>query len=226
MIQLTSLRMFAVDTSKTVERPGLIGLLQLCSSIDGLLLAWNKDLKKHDRSPLYWAVPSVAESPADDPVLGRVFPLAFHFPSLKIAQLLLLYWSMLILLYCTIQDIQERFTKHVTGGSTTQHSFGLQGGDRSEVYSGPSCPSKELITHLANNIVQSLEYCYRTKNGTLGHQITIFPLWVARSFYESQSDRSRELAWCSALGNTTAPDARFDLCMMRCVGQYPSEGTR
>jgi hypothetical protein len=209
---MEALDSLAESTNKSAERPVLILLLRLCLSLNRQLLAWNERLENQGHSQLYWAVPSCAHSPADDPVLGRVFPLAFHFPSLLVAQLLLLYWAMLILLYRTIQDIQKWLQRQVTSGTETHHSFGLQDSDSREEYPDDgSCPSNDGIALLAGNISQSIEYCYRTANGTHGPQLTIFPLWVAQCFYRSQADRGRELAWCSQLGSTTAPDSRFDL---------------
>jgi hypothetical protein len=216
MIQLPSIMeaLDKLDRNKIAERSILIRLLQLCTSLNEQLFTWGEKLKT-EVDHLYWTVPSVADNPADDPVLGRIFPLAFQFPSLTIAQLLLLYWSALILLYSTIQDIQKMLRRQVASGTATQHGFCLQVRDRSKICPDLSCPSSDQIALLANNICQSLEYCYHSKNGTFGPQSTIFPLWVARSFYKSQSDRGQELAWCSELGNMTAPDSRFDLYVMK-----------
>ncbi|KIN00042.1 hypothetical protein OIDMADRAFT_181273 [Oidiodendron maius Zn] len=222
MIQLPSimeaLDMLTTSPNKTTEVPILIRLLHLCSSLNWQLLAWSGKLKTLVHGPLYWTVPSVAVNPADDPVLGRMFPLAFQFPSLIIAWYLLLYWSMLILLYRTIQDIQKRLKSQVTRGITPQHSFDLQDTYRSELDSDNSCPSDDGIASLANNISQSFEYCYRTEHGTLGYQSTLFALWVVQGFYKSQPNRARELAWCSELGNTTASNSRFDLRVMKLSG--------
>lgn len=223
MIQLPpimeELDVLALSTNKMRERPLLIRLRRLCSCLNGQLLAWNERLENQYHGQLYWTVPSTAVSPADDPVLGRVFPLAFQFPCLRIAQLLLLYWSTLILLYRTLQDIQRRLKGQLNCDIETQRRFGLQDRDRSEVCSDDIYPSNDLIAFLANNISQSLEYCFCVKYGTLGPQTTILPLWIAQSFYESQPDRVRELAWCCKLGDMTAPDARFDLNVIQ-----PSKG--
>jgi hypothetical protein len=222
MIQLPSimeeLDMLAMSINKAAERPALIRLLQLCSSLNGQLLAWNKKLENQVQGQLYWMVPSVASSPADDPILGRVFPLVFQFPSLRTAQLLLLYWSLLVLLFRTIQDIQKRLNMQATSETALQTNFAPTYTDRRELCNEQICPSNDQIAVLANNISQSFEYCYRTKHGTLGLQTTVFPLWVVRNFYESQSDRSRELVWCSELGNMSAPDSRFDLHVMKLNG--------
>jgi hypothetical protein len=222
MIQLPSimeeLDKLDISTTKVTERPTLIRLLQLCSNIDRQLLAWNEKLEKQGHGQLYWEVPSVANSPADDPILGQVFPLVFQFPNRRTAQLLLLYWSLLILLYRTIQDIQKSLTRQVTSDIAMSHSFGLSNRDKRDPYLEHNCPSNDQISLLADNICQSFEYCYRAKNGTLGLQSTVFPLWVARNFYQSQSDKSRHLEWCSQLGNMTAPDSWFDLYVMKLSG--------
>jgi len=221
MIQLPSimeaLDTVAASTNKLVETSVVMRLLERCSSLNAQLLAWNEKLKTEVHGSLHWTVPSEAESPADDPVLGRIFPFAFQFPSLNIALLLLLYWSTLILLHRTTQDIQKILKRQTTSG-TVMHSIGLQDRGRNELFSEYSYPSDDRIALLANNICQSLEYCSSTKNGTLGPQSTMFALWVAQNFYESQSDRDRELAWCTELGNTTAPDSRFDLYVMKPSG--------
>jgi hypothetical protein len=219
MIQLPSimeaLDILALSTNKTAERPILTQLLELCSSLNGQLLGWSENLNIEVCGQLYWPVLSVANNPADDPEVGSIFPLAFQFQSLRIAQLLLLYWSALILLLRTTQDIQKRLMRDVTSGIAIPHPFGLQDRDRNELYSDDNYPLDDRIACLADNISQSLEYCFHRKNGTLGPQSTIFALWVAQSVYESQSDKCRELAWCSELGNMTAPDSRFDLYVMK-----------
>jgi hypothetical protein len=222
MIQLPSimeaLDTHAVNTNKTAERAVLIQLLQLCSKLDGQLLSWVEQLKEQVYSQLYWTVPSVANNPADDPILGRIFPLAFHFPSLSMAQLLILYWSTLVLLYRTIQDIQKRLKSNANSSTEMQHSIGPHEKDGGELCSDGNRLSNKQIALLADNIAQSFEYCYHSNNGTLGPQSTVYSLWVAQSFYESQSDRERELAWCSGLRNTSAPDSRFDLDIMKFSG--------
>jgi len=208
--------MLAISTNKSAERTVLIRLLQVCSSLNEQLQVWHEDMKSQYHDQLYCVVPSAAHSPADDPIHGRVFPHAFHFPQLSVAQLLLLYWSTLILLHRTTQDIQKRLKSHVIQGTVMQQNLGPQNSiNRSELHLDDSCLSDQRIAGLAKNICQSFEYCYHTKNGTLGLQSTVFPLWVAQDFYVSQSDKRRQAAWCSEIGSMTAPDSRFDLHVMK-----------
>ena len=212
---MESLDRLAFSTHRATETTVLSRLLQICSGLHEQLTTWNKDLKKQVDGELYWIVPSLAHSPADDPIRGRIFPLAFNFPSLNIAQLLLLYWSTLIVLYQTIQGIQQRLIR--CGKENTEMELNLRyedTADRDERWLDHNCPSTSRVADLAKNICQSLEYCYRRKNGMLGLQSTVFPRWVAHEFYSSQPDCLRELIWCSEVGNMTAPDSRFDLHVM------------
>ena len=209
---MESLDYLAINKNISAERATLTHLLQTCSSLDDRLLVWYEDLRKQVQGPLYWSLPLVARSPADDPVLGPIFPAAFHFPRLSVTQLLLLYWSTQILLYRTIQDIRRKMRSYASKLNVMKESTLLViSSDGDEYCPNHAWPSNDSIAVLARNICQSFEYCYRSKSGTLGPQSTVFPLWVAQDFYASQSDRRRELAWCAEIGNMTGPDSRFDL---------------
>ena len=59
---------------------------------------------------LYSSIHPVAQTPADTSGT-RIFPRAFQFPSLNIAQILLLYWSALIVLDRTMQDVDYIIAK-------------------------------------------------------------------------------------------------------------------
>lgn len=203
------------NANKAAERIMLTRLLQRCSALHAQLLTWCEYLREQVHGSLYRSVPSVAHSPAD-PLNGRIFPLAFHFPNLSIAQQLLLYWSTLIVLYRTIQDIDKRLrsnkTEDVVVGSESRLT---DNASRSDLRSDHNCPSNATISALANKICQSFEYCYRSTNGTLGVQSTIIPRWVAHDFYASHPEYERELAWCDEVDNMTALDSRFDLQVMK-----------
>lgn len=73
------------------------------------------------------------------------------------------------------------------------------------------CLSDDDVAALAKKICQSFEYCYKSTNGTLGVQSTIFPRWVATDFYASRNKYKRELEWCEGVENMTAPESRFDV---------------
>jgi len=199
--------------NKAAERTVLVRLLQISSSLHTQLLAWYENLRKQVNGQPYCVVPSLAHSPADDPLRGCVFPLAFHFPNLTVAQLLLIYWSTLIVLYRTVQDIHKRLGNRAAENLVTQLNLDLEG--RNKICFERSYPSNSRIAALARNLCHSLEYCYRSKNGTLGLQSTVFTQWVAQDFYSSQPDLWRELKWCTEIGNMTAPDSRFDLHIMK-----------
>lgn len=193
----------------------LARLLQRCSALHAQLLAWCEHLREQVHGSLYWSASSVAHNPAD-PLNSRIFPLAFHFPNLSIAQLLLLYWSTLIVLFRTIQDIGTKLrSNEIEDSALGPKSLLKDGASWNDPGFDHNYPSNTTIAALANKICQSFEYCYHSTNGTLGLQSTIFTRWVAQDFYASQPDCHRELAWCEEVDNMTAPDSRFDLQVMK-----------
>jgi hypothetical protein len=217
MIKLPSvmeaLDMLALSINRPAESVVLTRLLQICTDVHAELMAWEEGLKEQAKEErLYWSVPSKAHSPADDAAGGPIFPDALQFPSLCIAQLLVFYWSTLIVLYRSIQDIHKRLNRREMDDPPIDPVLKeIDSSARLERWSDHICPSNDRISELAKNICQSLEYCSQTKNGTLGLQSRAFPRWVVHGFYSSQPDRTRELLWCSELDNMTAPDSLFNL---------------
>jgi hypothetical protein len=214
----------------TKLRNALVYLLRSCFQINTRLLVWHKSLRHEVSGELYTVLPSIARNPADDEIRGRVFPLAIQFPTLSVAQLMLLYWSTMLLLYRIIGDIQkvlQDYNQHASQDTPSSGSGRLLPPAEARGYHG--CASEELsvenlplyyalpesMRQFAASICQSVEYCYQSKNGTLGLQSTVFPIWAAQDFYASQSAMYREWQWCSEIENMTAPDSRFDLKVMK-----------
>lgn len=203
------------------RRTALPSLLQRCSRLEVQLLAWCEVLREQVSGPLYSSIDPVAQNPIDSSGT-RTFPRAFQFPSLNIAQLLLLYWSALIILYRTIQDIDKRITEIQvkTGKRRNLSNSPLQDSDFESDLGFSQHPNHSIsstvhIASLANKICQSFEYCYKGTNGTFGIQSTVFPRWVATDFYASIPEYHREWAWCQEVDNLTAPGSRFDLRVMK-----------
>lgn len=221
-------------TNDTANRLDLLDLLRSCFQINAQLLTWYRVLQFQVNGELYTVAPAVAQNPADDRILGRVFSFAIHFQSLSLAQLILLYWSTMILLYRIIGDIQKLlreyysitaqnkskkdvFPKSAMGQAAEEWSYhGPHSGGLPHLAQSPLLyPLLESTARFAANICQSVEYCYRSENGTLGLQSTVFPIWAAKDFYASQPSLHREFQWCSEIGNMRAPDSRFDLKVMK-----------
>jgi hypothetical protein len=216
------------------KRKDLIHLIRSCYHVNAQLLTWHQKLRYELNGEFYTFVPAVAQNPTDDEIRGRVFPFAIQFPTLSAAQLMLLYWSTMLLLYRTIGDIQKLLEVHKDGAMPKTPGQDPPAAQKSlphpaeisvyrEITSGElplaKCPLysslPESMGLFAANICQSVEYCYHSKNGSLGLQSTVFPIWAAQEFYASQPALSREWQWCSEIGNMTAPDSRFDLKVMK-----------
>jgi hypothetical protein len=232
MIQVPPiLETFDTLTITTIDqatlRTVLAQLLQRCTTLHVQLLAWCEALREHVPSQLYSSHPAIAHNPADEPG-SHTFPLAFHFLTLSIAQLFLLYWSSLIVLYRTMQDISLRLAQtlqfpspgksSLSSPSDQEHSCD----DDLDFELSSSFPSTNHIAALARKICRSFEYCYQSTNGTLGVQSTVFPRWVATEFYASRPKYHRELKWCDEVQNMTAEGARFDVRVVKFgeMGDY------
>ena len=73
-----------------------------CFKLEGRFEAWYDELTREIPTPHYWPQLSNMDNPADDVEHGKVFPVAFHFLSLKIAHIMLNHWALLIVLYSTV----------------------------------------------------------------------------------------------------------------------------
>ena len=202
-------------------RTALTSLLQRCSRLEAQLLAWCEVLREQVSGRLYSSIDPVAQNPIDSSGT-RTFPRAFQFPSLNIAQLLLLYWSALIVLYRTMQDVDKRIAKTQVETGKPRHLSNSPLQDNAiesdlgfSQHSNNSIPSTVYIASLAKKICQSFEYCYKGTNGTFGIQSTVFPRWVATEFYALNLEYHREWAWCQQVDNMTAPGSRFDFRVMK-----------
>jgi hypothetical protein len=136
-----------------------------------------RGLEETNASPVILKYSSSSSNPADTSGT-RTFARAFQFPSLNIAQLLLLYWSALIVLYRIMQDVDKRIAKmqfeigkiknvsnSLLQDSTIESDLGFS------QHASHSIPSTVHIASLARKICQSFEYCYKGTNGTFGIQI-------------------------------------------------------
>jgi hypothetical protein len=176
---------------------------------------WHHELLSEIPGLVYWPVPSSVPNPADGIAQGRVFPLSLQFESLHIAQLMLIYWSALALLYSAMYKVYSilqspRYFSGVIEIPIASENMEISNCALDSCPSSISAqatakwdmatpPSIEEMIRLAKCICQSVEYCYNIDRGTLGPQSTVFSLWAAKQAFLSQPGYERELAWCSEI---------------------------
>jgi hypothetical protein len=153
-----------------------------CWMLDAKLRRLYKDLESRNLGPLYWSKFSIQSNPVDDPALGKVFPIAFHFPSPRVAQTCMLYWTASILLWSIL--------------SYTYQVLGVMQYDMSRL---PILEDQLDVVALARNILQSLEYCLQDEMRGLGQAIALIPLHVVIKILTDYPSCSRELSWSKAV---------------------------
>jgi len=194
-----------------------------CWRVDHALASWYARLETSVAGPLYWAELSAAESSrADDPELGRLFPVQFHFPSLFLAQTAMLYWIGQIITYCQLRKMYARL-QHIAAaahgggddddaqqaGCTCDNGWGyvvIEGAD--DVASVPAClvhfrPAmlpplghREWPRAVAKKVCQSVSFFLQDRMGYVGLSTSVPPLIFVRLYLDDfGEDCSRERIW-------------------------------
>ncbi len=171
-------------------------------------------------TPEYWTVFATMPNPTDDPVLGKVFPTALYYPSLRLANRYLYYWTSVILTLSTIritwfalQGADSDYTKPAhpadkrcrdcaTAGLTSCSCGREKTSIRFDMTSVRPPPDHEMLAEPARNIARSVEYCTQPEQGNLGAIATVFPLRVATECFQHRPSPepveagNRPLKWC------------------------------
>lgn len=180
-----------LDSPEALLLPSL-EIVDQCWKLDVRLQAWYTRLEKEISGPVYWPELSTGVCLVEDPDLGNVFPVAFHFSDLKIAHVCMLYWATFSILWsgmASLYQVMERF--HPSDGS----------GDCSRTFRASQLPPLEHrkdVTALGKNICQSIKFCIDDQVGGFRPVSVVFPLKVAIEALQCGPNCVRELAWAEA----------------------------
>jgi hypothetical protein len=204
-------------------------MLDHCWKLDALLQEFYAELEASHPGPLYWPQFSNRDNPADDPELGKVFPVAFHFSNLKMAQTLIMYWAVLLMLYQGLNDLhglvymlKQQLGSPITPVDsnnvsleeveTSTTSDGSRTGDTGQQASQSGTPTTGLdwnnlpplehrvdILSIARNICQSVEYCMQDHMLGSGPAVVVAPLNIVLATLKSRPDFQREIYWAAAV---------------------------
>jgi hypothetical protein len=200
--------------------PAALKIVDRCWKIEAELRQLFTDFENENPGPLYWPKLSTIVNPADDAVLGKVFPVAFHFPSLRTAATCMIYWATLIPLWAVLSHVYQllgTLKVHNTTATDSPSDARCHGGNGN--HDACSCegtsptprttpfdmnqllPVDPRIDVLAasRNICQSLEYCMQEEMKGLGPAVTAVPLMAVIHILPNFPHCSRELAWAKAL---------------------------
>ncbi|KAH8705237.1 hypothetical protein BGW36DRAFT_285686 [Talaromyces proteolyticus] len=185
--------------------------------IDATLEGVYDDFAKEFPCPMYWSVLSTEPSSADDPILGKVFPVAYDFPYLKVARSLMMYWSCRFLvwagffyLYHGVMEIDiDAMDAHCSnypdcalfddGMCHCRHLVVQQSGH----YRYDKSHLKPLefrldLKSLVYNVCQSVEYCMKSSVPIFGVWSVTTPLSLVYETVKHIPGFKREVAWMEA----------------------------
>ena len=192
------------DPEATCQPQELIRHIDHCWKLEGELLQFWARFNEMYRGSMYWSEFSRHDNATDSEEFGKVFPVAFHYPNLRIAHTCAIYWSTLILLWATLAQLYQ-LPGPLTAAQTTTDNDGSSGSSgTSSDDSSPAQPDARFAALTAStlaaarNICQSLEYYMLDEMKAIGPQAAIIPLSAVIDTLPAFPGCERELAWAKA----------------------------
>jgi len=213
---------FEVEGMETASLlPVALKVVNGCWRIDSELGRFYQDFENGNPGPLHWPELSTEANLADDAELGKVFPVAFHFPNLMVAFTCMIYWANLILLWAVLihmYKVLSTLPTHIAGLDGPEGSPYLVCSKADGNNDTRSCDDGAKAEHMTNfdmnglppiepridvlaaarNICQSVEFCMKEQMRGLGPTLTVIPLMAVTDVLPNFPQCSRELAWAKA----------------------------
>lgn len=204
----------AAITSQPSQSSLAVGLEALSA-----LLALNGELNKWLESyqytypTLYWPDLSTASSSTDSEDLGRLYPVSFRFPSYHVAETMILYWTVQILIHASASSTCTMLTSSGTKDITRFEDERLSLADLHH-----KIETSKLVLWpetSARYICQSVEYFFQDEFRSMGAGVVLSPLLVVKAcLSRSARDFSREIAWIDeAIGRIQGNGAELAACV-------------
>ncbi|KAH7002592.1 hypothetical protein EDB80DRAFT_720807 [Ilyonectria destructans] len=193
-------------------------LIRECLQFEADIGSWLSGFHKAEAGPLYWPELSNMVSESDTLELGRLFAVSLRFPSFRVAETMVLYWTLRALLssclcniYRKLLTVQANVATHHSEPRNHPHiadaSHSLVDNTVTEQF-----PLKETLPRLrhqeeslqtsARNICQSVDYFCHIRHRSLGPNTILSPLVVVRAIFSLAPENwDREQAWVGEMLN-------------------------
>jgi hypothetical protein len=180
-----------------------LGIVDQCWKLDAELQGFFERLEHSALGPLYWPKLSKDGNPADNPELGKLFPVCFHFLNLRMANTLMFYWATVLMLwngffqlYGIISSIQ--LDKRTMSGLEDDGSCEDEVSTQYDMSQLPPLGHRTDFGSVARNICQSVEYCMQDEMLGAGPPSVIAPLNIVIDTLQSHPQYHREVLWAKA----------------------------
>lgn len=171
------------------------------SSLDEEMNLWYHEIFKESPSPLYWHTDSASLGwRSKEAVEPRTLP-PFAFHTLRLANIIVTYWGLGIILSTTIAlTCQQVLTTNTQ--PPTQFTFTpLPRASQDLQITSRRLHEKHTSSHrleLATNVIRSMPYCLNDKMGLMGAQKSLFAMRIAL-FTLQRYPPGEELKWCQTM---------------------------
>lgn len=133
----------------------------------------------------------------------------FQFPSFKVGQMHLLYWTGMVLLYPVLSQLTLLYNKNSKtmfvdeAGASHMHpspNNEIEGFIATKRNSRTAEDFTRLADHSATQVCRSTPFFLQSKFKAIGSQTIMSPLWVAQQFFQSHLDEYGDKdKWCVAV---------------------------
>lgn len=201
------------------DRAHIMALLEDCQQLHDKIAVWLENLNKAIPPPHHWTELATMHNPADELENRKVFSVAFHFPNLFIAKIMLDYWALSIIL----DDTTFRLCLSLKGEGKSPRSQRAHPADDWNVKAAANISNERVVSlpqaaqyprimkASADNIAQSMEYYLSREMGVLGPQWALFALRAALQTYR-YFPNSKELRWLQAIHDEISDQKGVNLC--------------
>lgn len=175
--------------------------------VEDSLKKWFESFQRALPGSLYHAELSKIDSVVDSPELGKLFPVAFHFPASNVGRTLVYYWVSLMTVQSYLCYAYQVLTRLVTSlESIGRRNLPCTCGEGAEgpgrclqhfsTYLLPPFDHREWPRAIAYNICQSVEYFVQDRTRGFGPACVLPALMWVKGFCKSvPGSWDREIAW-------------------------------
>lgn len=183
-------------------------MISRCWEMDGDILSLYERMEKSREGPLYWPELARDKSLDDDSEDGMLFPVAFNFPNLMIANTVLIFWGVqtmlwhgMFQLYGLMHELRARFASsdtitndngellttlstNIPANCLTDGTFELHPlGHRTDFWAP------------GYNVLQSVEYCLNDQTMDQGPKCIAAPLRIVIETLRPYPKHAKAFAW-------------------------------
>lgn len=178
-----------------------VHMIRRCWKLDQKLHSLYQRLGKTLAGPAYW--PELARGTAveDDSGDGLLFPVAYYFPNLAVANTVLVYWSVQCILWHGLMELyglMERLRAQLTPTGCFEAfvtNLLANSGIQDKEFVMPPLDSTREFSVPALNIMQSVEFCLQEEMMDHGPKAAAAPLRIAMETIRPHPEYQRELSW-------------------------------